>query len=118
MPLAQPGTQLLIKVAEQLDPQLRWIELAVVLNPTTQDQIETPGDLFQWQRHLPDHLPHSLEHLRTHRRQEAREDLPIAVPGHTKPKAIAEIRELDLRKLAPAAAFLAVDHLGLLGMQL
>jgi hypothetical protein len=45
-------------------------------------------------------------------------DLLVAVPGHARPEAIAEKRELDLRKVAPKAAVLAVDHLGLLGMQL
>jgi hypothetical protein len=68
--------------------------------------------------HPPDPLPHALERLWTHRWEEARKDLPIAVSSHARPEAEAEKRELDLRELTPAAAVLAIDHLGLLWVQL
>ena len=68
--------------------------------------------------HSPDPLPHALERQRTHRWEVAREDLPIAVSRHAWPEAEAEKRELDLIELTPATAVLAVDHFGLLGMQL
>jgi hypothetical protein len=68
--------------------------------------------------HFPDPLSHALKRLRTHRWEEARKDLPIAVLGHTWPEAKAEKRELDLIELTTAAAILAIDHFGLLRMQL
>ena len=116
--LAKPGAQVLIEIAEQPRPQLRWIKSSVIVNPAPQDRIQASGDLFQWQKHLPDLLPHAFERLRTHRWKEALKDLPIAVSSHAWPEAEAKKRELDLRKLAPTAAVLAIDHLGLLWMQL
>ncbi len=83
-----------------------------------------PGDLFQRQKHppskihSPDPLPHTLERLRTHRWEEARKDLPIAVSSHAWSEGEAKKRELDLIELTSAAAVLAIDHLGLLWMQL
>ena len=47
--LPQPGAQLLIEVAEQLGPQLRWTEPAVVLDPAPQDRIQSSGKLLQRQ---------------------------------------------------------------------
>jgi hypothetical protein len=47
--LSQPSAQLLIEVAEQLGPQLRWIEPAVVLDPAPQDRIQSSGQLLQRQ---------------------------------------------------------------------
>lgn len=70
------------------------------------------------QINLPDLVLHVLERLRAHRRQEARKDLPMAVLGHARAELIAEKRKLDLRKLPAATAVLAIDHLGLLRMQL
>jgi hypothetical protein len=67
--------------------------------------------------HFPDPLSQALKRLRTHRWEEAREDLPIAVPGHSWSEAEAEKRELDLIELTTAAAILAIDHFGLLRMQ-
>ena len=130
--LAKPSAQMLIEIAEQPRPQLRWIKPTGRLNPTPQDRIQAPGDLCQWQQHLPAQMhlpdlhPHAFERLRTHRRKEAHIgasrpealDLPIAVSGHTWPEAMAEKRKLDLRKLAPTAAVLAIDYLGLLEMHL
>jgi hypothetical protein len=130
--LAQPGAQVLIEVAEQPGPQFGWIKPSVVLNPTPQDWVQAPGDLFQRQKHppsqmhSPDPLSHALERLRTHRWEEAPVDasrpealdLPIAVSSHAWSEGEAKKRELDLIELTPAAAVLAIDHLGLLWVQL
>ena len=122
MPLPQPGAQRLLQVAEQLGPELRWLESAVVLEPTPLDRIQSSSNFLQRQIGLttqidpPDPVPHAVQRLRTYHRKEARQDLSMTALGHAWPEAIAEKRELDLRKLPTTATILAIDHLGLLRM--
>lgn len=86
-------------------PQFGRKKWSVILIPTAQDRIQEPSDLLQREKHQPtqmqspDPFAHARERLRNHRWEEARENRPIAVPGHAWSETEAEKRDLDLMGL-------------------
>ena len=118
-----PGPKRLIDVSEQ-GIQSRWRVSSVVFDPPPQERIDLPGDVGQRQlclmaeAQVPDRRPHGFQRRGADRWVEAAEQ--CVVPGRlnqSRPKAVSEKVEFDVRILAFALPVLAVDDLGFGRMQ-